>query len=343
MKLLMYSSGHRWILAALAFVTSESASTQQFAGIGPAIREITALPADCRSLLPAGMRGTVQPWQSYVGLEHCDRIKRLRRLSAILPPEQQPRFFEDIVPASRLPREIGVDLPVLRVVFPERTFFDTADSTLRPEADQVVSLVAQSLRGEPPDVALFVAGHADERGDRTYNERLSIDRANAIASAIFVRGVAASSIWRVGFGEDMPLASGHDPTAWDRNRRVEFLFAAKPEGVATWLAGQQSEILCQARNASEAAQCKARLTFRDGYDARELVRAAPVRIAPPPTRRKAVTPRSSGPSSVTVAAARPVQVTVDPVAMKVAVSPEGGRRIRIDPINKRAPRVRVDL
>lgn len=104
--------------------------------------------------------------------------------------------------------EFGADVPVLRVVFPERTFFDTADVMLRPEAEQLAAIVAESLRNKPPDVAMFVAGHADLRGERLYNERLSIDRADAIARRIFAAGVASISIWRVGCGEDMPLVAG---------------------------------------------------------------------------------------------------------------------------------------
>lgn len=306
------------------------------------MREVSELPADCRSIIPARIRGTIQPWQAYVQLEHCDRIKRLQRLSTMLPPDQRPRFYEGLVPASRLPASFGVDIPVLRVVFPERTFFDTADAALRQEAQQVVAIVSESLRNEPPDVALFVAGHADARGERMYNERLSIDRADSIARSIYADGIAFSSIWRIGFGEDMPLVAGMTPYAWDRNRRVEFLFAAKPEATAVWLADQQIDGLCQARTSAEVATCKRRLDFRDGYDVIEVSRPPRTSVSPRPTFRRNVEP-GSGSTITRVDPASRSPVGITPTTSLIGVTPDGTRRIRIDPINRTVPKFRLDL
>ena len=306
-----------------------------------AMREVRELPADCRTQLPGAGGGALRPWQAFIWVEHCDRIKRLQRLSAMLPPDQQPQFFEGVIPASRLPTEFNTAMPVLRVVFPERTFFDTATATLRPEAEQITEIVAESLRREPPDVSMFVAGHADARGERGFNERLSIDRANAIAVQILGAGVNLSSIWRVGFGKDMPLVYGMNAYAWDRNRRVEFLFASRPEAVATWLADQQVDNLCQARTSAEVQRCKQQLDFRTGYDAIQVTQAPRREIRPTVTPRPSVTPRGRRPS-VAVAPQTPRRVDVAPGTSMVSVDPIGTGRFRIDPVNKRAPRVRID-
>ena len=283
----------------------------------------------------------MQPWQAFVRMEHCDRIKRLMRLSADLPPNRRPIFFEGIVPANRLPPGFGVDIPVLRVVFPDHVFFDTAESRLRPEAEPLVGIVAESLRREPPDVALFVAGHADKRGEDRYNRALSIDRANTLAEAIFERGIAYSSIWRIGFGEDMPLVPGDDQASLDQNRRIEFLFAAKPEAVGIWMADQQLSELCQARDRREAERCQTQLTLRRDYEAVEIVRHPAIMVDPhsPPSRR--VRPdRSRGSVSPPPQARAGVQpANTGPVT----VTPIASRRIRIDPVLRKATPVRLDL
>ena len=283
----------------------------------------------------------MQPWQAFVRMEHCDRIKRLMRLSADLPPNRRPIFFEGIVPADRLPPGFGVDIPVLRVVFPDHVFFDTAESRLRPEAEPLVGIVAESLRREPPDVALFVAGHADKRGEDRYNRALSIDRANTLAEAIFERGIAYSSIWRIGFGEDMPLVPGDDQASLDQNRRIEFLFAAKPEAVGIWMADQQLSELCQARDRREAERCQTQLTLRRDYEAVEIVRHPAIMVDPhsPPSRR--VRPdRSRGSVSPPPQARAGVQpANTGPVT----VTPIASRRIRIDPVLRKATPVRLDL
>ena len=306
------------------------------------MQEVRELPADCRDMLPSRRSEGVQPWQNFVRMEHCDRIKRLQRLSVMLPPEQQPRFFEGVVPADRLPSGFDTDMPVLRVVFPERTFFDTDTASLRFEAMQISAIIAESLRREPPDVAMFVAGHADARGDRAHNERLSIDRSNAIVLQILRQGVNFSSLWRVGFGEDMPLVAGADAFAWDRNRRVEFLFAAKPDAVATWLADQQLDGLCQARTSIDVARCKQRLDLRKDYEALEL--RLPPRTAIEPTRSPTTSVQPSGRALRAVAPARAAATQVSPSRTASAqISPLGGRKFQIDPLSRRAEPKRVDL
>lgn len=306
-----------------------------------AMREVTSVPVDCRDLKDMPQQSGMQPWQAFVRMEHCDRIKRLVRLSAGLPPNRRPIFFEGVVPADRLPPGFGVDMPVLRVVFPDHVFFDTAQSRLRPEAEPLVAIIAESLRREPPDVALFVAGHADKRGEKRYNEALSIDRANMLAEAIFEQGVAYSSIWRIGFGEDMPLVPGDDPDALDRNRRIEFLFAAKPEAVGVWLADQQLSELCQARDEGEARRCKSQLDLRRDYEAVEIVRRPPARVDPGRGSARAVRP-THGPAGM--APSGPPRSTVQPnMGGAVSITPVAARKIRIDPVLRKATPVRLDL
>lgn len=328
-----------WLVAVgIGFLPNAPAQAQ-------AMREVIELPRDCAQFIPAQARGTLQPWQVFVRLEHCDRMKRLRRLSDILPADQRPRFYEGVVPASRLPGDFRADLPVLRVVFPDRTFFDTGRAALRPEARQVAQIIAESLRHEPPDVAMFVAGHADSRGSEGANEVLSENRADAVARSIYRLGVSMSSIWRIGFGEDMPLRSGTADADYAANRRVEFLFSAKPEAVGVWLADQQFEELCQSSSRSEQDECRKRLAFRDGYDA-EVVnpRGAPLvlpqaprvsdaRIKPVGSRVRNIAPRGTE----TVTAKQPS------VQARSAVIPSNTRKIRINPVNPDSMPVTVIL
>ena len=175
-------------------------------------------------------------WRQTAVLEHEDRKKRFQRLAA-QGLIASPSFYEALISKKDL-RAFGVDLPVLRVVFPQRVFFDTDKSDLRPEALQVIDLVAEDLRKDVPDVAVFVAGHTDFRGSDEYNYVLSVERADAVARALFARGVGSSNLWRVGFGKAVPLKPNTTAQNMAENRRVEFLFAARPEAVAVWLAKQ---------------------------------------------------------------------------------------------------------
>lgn len=293
------------------FLLAGAESVQSVAQAAP-LRSTIPPEHDCLSYLRPTASEYVD-WRDTVAVEHCDRIKRLWRLSDYAMYGARPQFFDGYIEAVHLPRTLGVSMPLLRVVFPERVFFDTAQSELRPEAMEVVRIIARNLQLEPPDVALFVAGHADARGSRDYNLGLSVDRANAVAEAIARQGVNVASVWRIGFGEDMPLVAGETLEAYGQNRRVEFLFAGRPEVIATWLADEQLDMICQGRTATEIDRCRTSLTLRsDGYEVVEVASQA-----------RRVDPASGRPE-------------VDPSSDIITINPTPTRRIRIDPVNRRS-------
>ena len=71
---------------------------------------------------------------------------------------------------------------------------------------------------------LRIAGHADERGSREYNVSLGWKRAKAIAAYFEQYGVKSDQLILVSYGKEKPLLSGHNPSAWAKNRRVEIFY-----------------------------------------------------------------------------------------------------------------------
>ncbi|HAH11295.1 MAG TPA: hypothetical protein DCL54_07770 [Alphaproteobacteria bacterium] len=290
---------------------------------------VPATPAeyDCQTLLETASKdGDQYDWRDLVFVEHCDRIKRLWRLTSEQGLGATPQFWHGDVEARRLPKEFGSNMPILRVVFPERVFFETDRADLREEALRVVEIVAESMRKEMPDVALFVAGHADSRGSKTHNYNLSVRRANAIAEAIMDRGINNASVWRVGFGKDLPLVAGESEESWALNRRVEFLFAPKPIVAATHLASSVDNA-CSASSEAETRKCL------KNADPKPRV----VVEIPKSKNRETVTPSSDGKVEVTPST---THIESDPQApSRMVVDPVGTRKILIDPINRKATTV----
>ena len=208
-------------------------------------------------------------WQDTVSIEHEDRIARLKRLASVQPDTVKPSFFRYVIPKDQLPPNFDVDIPVLRVVFSEKSFFDTDRALLRDDTKQILDIVAESLRREPPDVALFIAGHTDARGSDSYNYNLSVRRSNTVAEALAARGIGLSEIWRIGFGEALPLASNSTASGRAVNRRVEFLFAAKTEAVANWL-GSQAEVVCTASDHAATEKCLREVKLDQEFEAVEV-------------------------------------------------------------------------
>lgn len=71
--------------------------------------------------------------------------------------------------------------------------------------------------------SISVEGHTDSVGTDSYNQRLSEDRARAVARELGYKGVPSSKIHTRGLGESRPIASNATEVGRARNRRVEVI------------------------------------------------------------------------------------------------------------------------
>ena len=103
-------------------------------------------------------------------------------------------------------------------------YFPLDGVTISNEDRDVIAAHARLLSSNP-DVTVVLEGHADERGTREYNLALGERRAKAVQQLLVLQGVAQSQIQVISFGEERPVALGHDEEAWRLNRRVEILYS----------------------------------------------------------------------------------------------------------------------
>ena len=101
-------------------------------------------------------------------------------------------------------------------------YFEFDSSDLKPEGAAIAEAWAQYLAANP-GAKVRLEGHADERGTREYNVGLGERRANAVLQAMTSRGVSERQLTVSSFGEERPVAMGHDEAAWTQNRRVEIV------------------------------------------------------------------------------------------------------------------------
>ena len=100
--------------------------------------------------------------------------------------------------------------------------FDFNRATLRPGAEAKIGQIATILK-QYPDHKISVEGHTDSIGSNAYNQRLSEQRAAAVAKALVAGGVEASMISSRGFGRTQPVASNKTAEGRQQNRRVEIV------------------------------------------------------------------------------------------------------------------------
>jgi peptidoglycan-associated lipoprotein len=101
----------------------------------------------------------------------------------------------------------------------DRVFFDTAKTSLGPEAKAMLTRQAAWLKQFTAH-AITIEGHADERGTREYNLALGERRANTVKTFLVAKGVAAARIMVVSYGKERPVALTADEAAWVQNRRA---------------------------------------------------------------------------------------------------------------------------
>jgi len=103
--------------------------------------------------------------------------------------------------------------------------FDFDMALVRPNDQGILDRKAAIL-GANANVRLQISGHADERGSDEYNLALGNRRGAAAKRYLENKGVDASRMEVVSYGEERPLNPGHDEAAWAQNRRDEFLVTA---------------------------------------------------------------------------------------------------------------------
>ena len=80
-----------------------------------------------------------------------------------------------------------------------------------------------------PELELVIEAHTDDVGGDDYNLALSQGRASSVEAHLLEKGIAATRIRGIGFGEQHPIANNSEAEGRRLNRRVEFRFHVKRE------------------------------------------------------------------------------------------------------------------
>lgn len=100
-------------------------------------------------------------------------------------------------------------------------FFDTGHADLKPESISELHNIIELLEHNP-NVKVQINGHTDNVGDEAHNKVLSLKRATAVVDYLIEKGVDASKLSAVGYGEERPLVSNDDEKGGrELNRRTE--------------------------------------------------------------------------------------------------------------------------
>ena len=103
---------------------------------------------------------------------------------------------------------------------PSAITFAFDSSSLNPAFHGTLDRLANTMN-EYGQTIIEIAGHTDSVGTDSYNQTLSVQRAQAVANYLIARGVNRERIIVTGAGESRPVASNDTEAGRADNRRVE--------------------------------------------------------------------------------------------------------------------------
>ena len=118
----------------------------------------------------------------------------------------------------------SITIPVIRraVLVFDDVLFDFDRSTLKPEAIRILDDAVMKLQANP-GLNVTIEGHTDSVGTAEYNLSLGERRANVVRDYLLNRGIAASRLRTVSYGEERPKADNDTDAGRALNRRASIV------------------------------------------------------------------------------------------------------------------------
>lgn len=129
------------------------------------------------------------------------------------------------------------NLQAIKVTFDNGILFPTNKSELSPSSREALTKFAASLKNSP-DTDVTIYGHTDNTGTRAVNERISKERADAVANFLVGQGINRSRITTEGLAYDQPVADNSTASGRAQNRRVEVYITANENMIQKAQTGQ---------------------------------------------------------------------------------------------------------
>ncbi|MEM7049172.1 MAG: OmpA family protein [Acidobacteriota bacterium] len=107
------------------------------------------------------------------------------------------------------------------VLADDKVRFGFESSKLSDEAKAAIDEFAAQLKSQNKNVFIEIQGHTDSTGNEAYNEKLGLERANAVRQHLSkAHGIALHRMNVISYGEAEPVADNGDRDGRAQNRRV---------------------------------------------------------------------------------------------------------------------------
>lgn len=132
--------------------------------------------------------------------------------------------FQDPLVRKFYIQECLAPRPNIEVAVAEHFDFDKSELKLDDHA--AIDSLIEKIKGKHGQIAIM--GHTDSQGSNTYNERLSLRRAQSIQAYMAQKLVSENYNWELKyFGETKPVVKERSLSAYAQNRRAFIVFEEK--------------------------------------------------------------------------------------------------------------------
>jgi peptidoglycan-associated lipoprotein len=136
------------------------------------------------------------------------------------PVVQEPQLTEEEMFLQKSLDQINREKPLGTI------HFDYDRALIRDDARPVLDANAAWMK-KFRTVKILIEGHCDERGTEEYNLALGEKRAKSTQDYLLSLGISADRMKIISYGKSQPINPGHDESAWQMNRRAQFLVIEK--------------------------------------------------------------------------------------------------------------------
>lgn len=116
-------------------------------------------------------------------------------------------------------------LDAIKVTFESGILFKTNSSTLSADSKTSLKEFASQIK-DLPETDITIFGHTDNTGTAAVNEKLSLERANAVSAYLSNCGIGKDRMTSEGKSYTMPVADNSTAEGRAQNRRVEIFISA---------------------------------------------------------------------------------------------------------------------